>query len=797
MSSIKLSKIVSMGADAAYLENRPLPDAPDGYYDWQTSADPSDKREGHSATSNFINRAETLKSKGFITPDPRVLGALADSLINPEAVDDRQNLLSTGLGIMARLDPSTKIAQKMSDTIIGGLYNTIPHPPATYLGPKWAFREADGGGNCIQDPDRGRAGGTYARSVQGRNNLPRTSLPDPGLIFDTILKKRDHKNHPGGMASLIFAFASIVTHSLFRTDPKDWTINNASSYLDLSPLYGDNQAAQDKVRDRESGRGLLYPDTFSEERLLFLPAATSVLLVVFSRNHNYIAEKLLKINERGRWTDPPPSDPKARALQDEEIFQTTRLINGGHFMSMITGDYAASFLGSSEGCAWNMNPFDEIKHKDLKIGRGEGNHCSVEFNVLYRWHATTSEADEKWTNDMFDSAFGGKPYDQLTLQDLGTIGKLFQDVPKDPKTRTFGGLKRGPDGRFSDDDLANVLHTATSHPAGTFRGRGTPPVLRLVEIMGIEQARRWGVCTMNEFRKYLGLKEFESFEEWNPDPEIAAAARRLYVHIDNLELYTGLQAEPTMPVVDGMRFACGYTTTRAVLGDAIALVRGDRFYTTDFTAYNLTTWGLQDCQRHLDNGAGGGQLCKLLMRALPRHYPWNSSYTLFPLFTPEHMKQSLERQGLTNRYVFDRPVGQPVPVVLKTLTAIKYAWNDPAKFKVIYEKTGYGSMLFFDDPAQHGRDRAYVLHALFPTPDSLNEYSAWCRDETARMIEERSWKYDGAPGVYVDIVKDVINRVAIHFVAQRLTGIPLKTKENPHGMYTENELFDMLASLFQ
>jgi hypothetical protein len=26
---------------------------------------------------------------------------------------------------------------------------------------------------------------------------------------------------------------------------------------------------------------------------------------------------------------------------------------------------------------------------------------------------------------------------------------------------------------------------------------------------------------MNEFRHFLGLKRFESFEEWNPDPEIA------------------------------------------------------------------------------------------------------------------------------------------------------------------------------------------------------------------------------------------------------------------------------------
>lgn len=108
------------------------------------------------------------------------------------------------------------------------------------------------------------------------------------------------------MSSLIFAFAAIVTHSLFRTDHRNIHINNASSFLDLSPLYGDStcrfhsgvalvtdipspsldQAAQDKVRDKATGRGLLYPDTFSEERLLFLPAAASVLLVIFSRNHN-------------------------------------------------------------------------------------------------------------------------------------------------------------------------------------------------------------------------------------------------------------------------------------------------------------------------------------------------------------------------------------------------------------------------------------------------------------------------------------------------------------------------------
>jgi len=73
--------------------------------------------------------------------------------------------------------------------VIGTLYNTVPHPPASYLGPAHTFRQADGGGNNLQEPDLGRAGLSYARSVQGKNGLPRTSLPDAGLVYDTILKK--------------------------------------------------------------------------------------------------------------------------------------------------------------------------------------------------------------------------------------------------------------------------------------------------------------------------------------------------------------------------------------------------------------------------------------------------------------------------------------------------------------------------------------------------------------------------------------------------------------------------------
>ena len=46
------------------------------------------------------------------------------------------------------------------------------------------------------------------------------------------------------------------------------------------------------------------------------------------------------------------------------------------------------------------------------------------------------------------------------------------------------------------DDLANILHNATETSASAFKARGIPSVLRVIEVLGIEQARSWGVCSV-------------------------------------------------------------------------------------------------------------------------------------------------------------------------------------------------------------------------------------------------------------------------------------------------------------
>jgi len=56
MASINPVQALSMGADTIYLSARPLPTAPTGYYDWQVSSNPAEKRQGHSAVTNIINQ---------------------------------------------------------------------------------------------------------------------------------------------------------------------------------------------------------------------------------------------------------------------------------------------------------------------------------------------------------------------------------------------------------------------------------------------------------------------------------------------------------------------------------------------------------------------------------------------------------------------------------------------------------------------------------------------------------------------------------------------------------------------
>lgn len=170
---------------------------------------------------------------------------------------------------------------------------------------------------------------------------------------------------------------------------------------------------------------------------------------------------------------------------------------------MVLHDYVAAILNTPRAnSTWSLNLGAEIKQLGKRVERGTGNVVSVEFAVLYHWHAALSAADDKWMQDIL----------RLSLPDLGSLDEMdvakFQKVmmiqghrlmSMPAKEWTFNNFKRGPDGRFSDIDLAEIIKDCIDEPAHAFGAHGTPASLKVVDIMGQLQARdMFNVCTMNE-----------------------------------------------------------------------------------------------------------------------------------------------------------------------------------------------------------------------------------------------------------------------------------------------------------
>jgi linoleate 10R-lipoxygenase len=133
---------------------------------------------------------------------------------------------------------------------------------------------------------------------------------------------------------------------------------------------------------------------------------------------------------------------------------------------------------------------------------------------------------------------------------LAGLKEYNDQIPKDPMERPFAHLKRGPDGKFADDDLVKILQTGVEEVAGmlgissfgvfapnqrltkstpgAFGARNVPKCLRAISILGMRQARAWNCGSLNEFRKFFGLKTYDTFEEINPDPYVAEQLKHLY-----------------------------------------------------------------------------------------------------------------------------------------------------------------------------------------------------------------------------------------------------------------------------
>ncbi|KAF1830459.1 heme peroxidase [Decorospora gaudefroyi] len=726
--------------------------------------------------------------------------------------DDKTYLMEGLIRTAAALPDGSKTREAVTNKFIEQLWNDLQHPPQSYLGAKYQYRSADGSNNSLVNPQVGAAGTPYARTVKP-SAMQTPARPDPGVVFDSIMTRKHAELHPNRISSMLFYLASIIIHDCFRTSHEDYSVSMTSSYLDLSPLYGSNQGEQNMMRTFADGK--IKPDCFSEARLLFFPPGVGAMLVMFNRFHNYTVENLAAINEQGRFTKPAAEAPKPTGNEeadkktkakydkawekyDNDLFQTGRLITCGLYVNIILIDYVRTILDLNRTDSnWQLDPRADVEGLPMGIG----NQVAAEFNLVYRWHSTVSDRDEKWTQEMWDGLFGeGRdPKTVNKYEFLGRLNEVYKTTSPDPSKRKFAGLKRAEDGTLPDQELVDILTSSIEDCTNSFGPNRVPAVFRAIEVLGIEQARAWNLGSLNEFRKYFKLEPHNTFEDITSDKYAQEQLRHLYDHPDKVEIYPGIVVEDAKkPMAPGSGLCPSYTVSRAVLSDAVALVRGDRFYTHDYNPRTLTNWGytLADSDLGIDNGC---VFYKLFLRAFPNHFSHNSIYAHYPLTIPSAMQVALKDLKKDHLYDFNKPKPTSHPHFITEYKLATEIMKDQSTFKVVWGKAmeyimgpAAADFMLAGDGPKNSASRSLVSKALYISSWD-KEVRNYYTTQTRHLLATKHAKI--ADFNQVDIIRDIGNLVHVHFCSE-LFMLPLKTADRPHGIFTESELYLIMSSVF-
>jgi prostaglandin-endoperoxide synthase 2 len=200
---------------------------------------------------------------------------------------------------------------------------------------------------------------------------------------------------------------------------------------------------------------------------------------------------------------------------DDAVFQTARNIMIFIFIKLVIEEYINHI---------NTSKFKIMADPEVawEADWNRPNWMTVEFSLLYRWHSLVPST-MRW---------GG--------QDRPIASLLMNNT-----LLTSGGLAAA----FADVSANNATELGLGNSAAIFVS-----VASKAERKAIEQGRSNDVASYNDYRRAMGRDPAGSFEEVvgkTKDPiekarraALAAQLEALYGHVDNLEYYVGLFAEP-------------------------------------------------------------------------------------------------------------------------------------------------------------------------------------------------------------------------------------------------------------
>nr|XP_003470710.1 prostaglandin G/H synthase 1 [Cavia porcellus] len=361
---------------------------------------------------------------------------------------------------------------------------------------------------------------TFIRDMLMRLVLTgKKQLPDAQLLGQRFLLRRKFIPDPQGTNLMFAFFAQHFTHQFFKTSGKMGPgFTKALGHgVDLGHIYGDNLERQYHLRLFKDGKlkyqvlnGEVYPPSVEEVPILMhyprgvpLQNRMAVGQEVFGLLPGLMLYATLWLREHNRVCDLLKAEHPT--WDDEQLFQTTRLILIGETIKIVIEEYVQQLSGY----------FLQLKFDPELLFRAQfqyRNRIAMEFNHLYHWHPLMPDSFKVGSQEYSYEQF---LFNTSMLVDYG-VEALVDAFSRQSAGRIGGG-------RNIDH---HVLHVA-------------------VEV--IKEAREMRLQPFNEYRKRFGMKPYTSFQELTGDKEMAAELEELYGDIDALEFYPGLLLEKCLP----------------------------------------------------------------------------------------------------------------------------------------------------------------------------------------------------------------------------------------------------------
>ncbi|XP_053247405.1 prostaglandin G/H synthase 2 [Podarcis raffonei] len=344
-------------------------------------------------------------------------------------------------------------------------------------------------------------------------------LPDSKLIVDKFLLRRKFIPDPQGTNIMFTFFAQHFTHQFFKTDHhKGPAFTKALGHgVDLNHIYGETLDRQMKLRLFKDGKlkfqmidGEMYPPTVKETQaeMIYPPHVPehlkfSVGQEVFGLVPGLMMYATLWLREHNRVCDILKGEHPE--WDDEQLFQTARLILTGETIKIVIEDYVQHLSGYHFKLKFDPELLFNQRFQYQ-------NRIAAEFNTLYHWHPLLPDTfqihDQEYTYQQFI-------YNNSIMLEHG---------------------------------LSHMVESFSRQRAGRVAGgRNVPAAVQKVAKASIDQSRQMRYRSLNEYRKHFMLKPFQSFEELTGEKEMAAELEELYGDIDAMELYPALLVEKPRP----------------------------------------------------------------------------------------------------------------------------------------------------------------------------------------------------------------------------------------------------------